>query len=113
MISVSVSYYKIGAVPWHESPGSPSNPPRFERSGRGAFGGSNGAAAAAWAKYISLDRIRARSRPGETRPLAPFGGIGSQSHNTIAAMFHDGDGNTVIKNGFKFKEKEEEREDIE
>ena len=52
--------------------------------------------------------------PGETRPLAPFGGMGSQSHNTIAAMFYDGDdGNTVIKNGFKFKEEEEEREDIE
>ena len=68
-------------------------------------------AVAAWAKYIFLARSHARSRPGETRPLAPFGGIGSQSHNTIAAVFHDG--NTVIKNGFKFKEKEEEREDIE
>ena len=47
------------------------------------------------------------------RSLASFGGIGSQSHNTIVAMFHDDDGNTVIKKGFKFKEEEEEREDIE
>ena len=69
------------------------------------------AAAAARAKYIFLDRSHDGSRPGETRPLAPFGGMGSQSHNTIAAVFHDG--NTVIKKGFKFKEKEEEREDIE
>ena len=71
-------------------------------------------AVAEWAKYISLDRSQLEAGPARrarSRPLAPFGGIGGQSHNTIAAMFYDG--NTVIKNGFKFKEKEEEREDIE